>query len=100
MDFLCYNISQINDNVVTVKNYTAHTTTVSDMRIYFKYCSRYERVSNSPESLAYKIINTSNQVVNKNSSETSNLENLTNEVPVQDSNYANKNKKHENFCPQ
>ena len=32
MDFLCYNFFQINDNVVTVKNDVACTTTVSDMQ--------------------------------------------------------------------
>ena len=32
MDFLCSNFHQINDNVVTVKNYVARTITVSDMQ--------------------------------------------------------------------
>ena len=32
MDFLCSGFRQINDNVVTVKNDVARTTTVSDMQ--------------------------------------------------------------------
>ena len=47
---------------------------------------------NSPEPLLDEIINPSDQVVNVNSSETSNLDNMTNEVPPQDINDANKNK--------
>ena len=38
-------------------------------------------------------------MVNANSSETSNLDNIINEMPPQDSNNANKNKEHENLCP-
>ena len=57
---------------------------------FFRYCSRYERCSNSPEPLANEIINTIDQVVNENSPETPNLENMTNEVPAQDSNDSNK----------
>ena len=34
MDFLCSNFRQINDNIVTVKNYVAHTTTVSDIQFF------------------------------------------------------------------
>ena len=49
--------------------------------IFFKYCSRFEIFYNSLETLAYKIINTSDHMVNVNSSETSNLDNITNEVP-------------------
>ena len=36
---------------------------------------------------------------NDNAYETSNLENMTNEVPAQDGNDSNKNKEHENVCP-
>ena len=36
MDYLSSNFFQINDNVVTVKNDVARTTTVSDMQ-FFKY---------------------------------------------------------------
>ena len=98
MNFLCSYISQINDNILTVENYVARTTTVSDMQ-FFKYFSRFERGSNSPEPLSDKNNNTSDQAVNVDSSETSNLENMTNEVPPQDSSDANKNKEHENFYP-
>ena len=38
-------------------------------------------------------------MVNANSSETSNLDNTTNEVTAQDINDANKNKEHESVCP-
>ena len=31
---MCYNFRQINDNVVTVKNNVASTTTVSDMKFF------------------------------------------------------------------
>ena len=96
MDFLCSNFRQINDNVVTVKNDVARTTTVSDMQFVFKYFSRFERGYNAPEPLAEETINTSDQVVNVNCSETSNLDNITNEVPPQDINDA---KKHENVFP-
>ena len=57
-----------------------------------KYCSSFERGSNSTKPLADESINPSDQVVNANSSETSNLYNMTSEVPQQDSNGANKNK--------
>ena len=97
MDYLSSNFRQINDNVVTVKNYVARTTTVSDMQ-FFKYFSRFERGSNSPEPLSDKNNNTSDQAVNVDSSETSNLENMTNELPQQDSKDVNKNKEHENVC--
>ena len=99
MDFLCSNFFQINDNIVTVKNDFARTTTISDMRKKFKYWSRYEIVSNKPEPLVDEIINPSDQLFNANSSETWNLYNMTNEVPPQDSNNANKNKEHKNFYP-
>ena len=46
MDFLCSNISQINDNILTVENYVARTTTVSDMPVFPRYLSGYERVYN------------------------------------------------------
>ena len=59
----------------------------------------FERCSNSPEPLSDKNINPIDQVINENSSETSNLYNMTSEVPQQDSNGANKNKEHENVCP-
>ena len=49
--------------------------------MFFKYCSRFEIGFNSPETVAYKRINPSDQVINENSSETSNLDNMTNEVP-------------------
>ena len=52
MYFLCSNFLQINDNVDTVKNDVACTILVSDMKNNFKYCSRFERGSNSPEPLA------------------------------------------------
>ena len=34
MDFMCSNFRQINDNVVTVKNDVARTTTVGDMKSF------------------------------------------------------------------
>ena len=46
IDFLCSNFHQINDNVATMKNDVAQTTTISDMQVFFKYCSRYEKGSN------------------------------------------------------
>ena len=46
-----------------------------------------------------EIINPSDQVVNSNYYETSNLDNMNNEMPPQDSTDANKNKEHENVCP-
>ena len=39
------------------------------------------------------------QVVSADSSKTSYLYNMTNEVPEQDSNDTNKNKERENVCP-
>ena len=54
---------------------------------------------NSPEPLAYEINNPSDQAVNANASEIAHLDNMTNEVPPQDINNANKNKEHEIFCP-
>ena len=66
---------------------------------FFKYCSRFERGSNSPKPLPDESINPSDQVVNGNSSETSNFDNTANELPPQDSNDANKNKEHEYVCP-
>ena len=51
MDYLFSNFFQINDNVVTVKSDVARTTTVSENAFFFKYCSRFERVSNSFEPL-------------------------------------------------
>ena len=62
--------------------------------------SRYERVYNSPETLLDEIMNSSDQVVNVNSSETSNFDNMTNEVPSQESNDENKNKEREHLCHQ
>ena len=99
MYFLCSNFRQINNNVVTVKNNVARTTTVSDMQTFFNYWSRYERGYNSPELLADDIINPSNQVVNKYSYETSHLHNMTNEMPAQDGDGANKNKEHKISVP-
>ena len=66
---------------------------------FFKYCSIHKRGSNSPEPLADEINNSSNHVANKNSSETSKFYDMTNYMPVQDRNYANKNKEYENVCP-
>ena len=40
------------------------------------YCSSFERGSNSPEPLEDEIINPSDQVVNANSPEISNLDNM------------------------
>ena len=74
-----------------MKNDVARTINVSDMQ-KIKYCSSFERGSNSTKPLADESINPSDQVVNKNSSETSNLENMENEVLPQDSNYAKKTK--------
>ena len=34
MNFLCSNFRQLKDNIVTVKNNVAHTTTVSDMQFF------------------------------------------------------------------
>ena len=59
----------------------------------------FEIYYNSPEPLAVDSINPSDHVVNVNSSETSNLDNMTNELPPKDSNDTNKNKEYENFCP-
>ena len=86
---MCSNFRQINDNVVTVKNDVTRTTTFSDMQ-KINYCSRYERGSNSTEPLSEEIINPTEQVVMVNSSETSNLNNMTNKVPAQESNDTNK----------
>ena len=72
---------------------------VSDKQKFFKYFSSYEIGYNSPEPLSDERINPIDQVVNANSSETSNLNNMDNEVPPQDSSDANKNKEHENVCP-
>ena len=66
MDFLCSNFRQINDSVVTVKYDIAYTTTVSDMQNVFKYCSKFEIGSNSPEPLADKRIDPGDQLVNVN----------------------------------
>ena len=79
-------------NDVTVKNDVDRTTTVSDIQKCFKYCSGYKRGYNSPDTLAYESINTSNQVVNTNSSKTSNFDIITNEVPAHNSNDTNENK--------
>ena len=49
--------------------------------------------------LADESINPSYQVVNANSSETSNMYNMTNGVPAQDSSDADKNKYRKIFCP-
>ena len=65
---------------------------VSDKQKFFKYFSSYEIGYNSPEPLSDERINPIDQVVNANSSETSNLDNITNEVPAKDGNYTNKNK--------
>ena len=92
MDFLCSNFRQINDNVVTVKNDVDRTTNVSYMQKCFKYCSGYKRCYNSPDTLSYESINTSDQVVNTNSSKTSNFDTITNEVPAHNSNDTNENK--------
>ena len=46
-----------------------------------------------------KSINPSDHVVTVSSSETSNLDNTTNEMPPQDSNDSNKNKEHEIVYP-
>ena len=100
MNFLFSKFHQINDNVVTVKNDVAFTTNIIDMRNNFKYFSIYEIGYNSLEYLSDEIINPSHQVVNENSSKTSKLDNITNEVHAQDSNDVNKNKEHENVCPQ
>ena len=70
IDFLLSHFRQINDNFVAVKDDVARTKTFSDMRIMFKYCSRYERGYNSPKLLADKRINPSDQVINANSSKT------------------------------
>ena len=78
-----------------MKNDVACTTTFSDMQFYFKYLSRFERGYDSPEPLSDDRTNQIDQVVNVNSYETSNLDNMTNEVPPQDSNNENKNKEHE-----
>ena len=59
----------------------------------------FERGSNSPGPLADDSINPSDHVVNYHLSETSNLDNMNNKVPPQDSNYANKNKERENVLP-
>ena len=59
MDYLSPHFFQINDNVVNVENDVAYTTTVRDMQKKIKYCSRFERGSNSPEPLADEIINPS-----------------------------------------
>ena len=56
------------------------------------YCSRPEIDYNPPKPLEDESINTSNQVVNTNSSKTSNLDNITKEVTAQDSNDINKTK--------
>ena len=50
----------------------------------------FKRGYNSHVPLVDEIINPSNQVVNANSSETLNLDKITNEVPSQDSNDSNK----------
>ena len=55
-----------------------------------RYFSWYERFYNSPEPLSDEIIDTNDQMVNANSSRTSNLDNMTNEVPAQDSNDKNR----------
>ena len=54
---------------------------VSDKQKFFKYFSSYEIGYNSPEPLSDERIYPIDQVVNANSSETSNLDNITNEVP-------------------
>ena len=61
--------------------------------------SNYERGSNSPEQFLNKSINPIDQVVNANSSKKSNFYNMTNELPEQDINDADKNTEHENVCP-
>ena len=97
MDFLCSYFHQINDNVVAVKNYVACTTTVSDMH-FFQVLLNVERGYNSLEPLADDNINPSEKVFNVNSSETSNLDNIINEVPPHDINDAIK-KQIEILCP-
>ena len=92
MDFLHSNFPQIYDNVATIEDDVACTTTFSDMQSFFKYWSMFKRGYNSHVPLVDEIINPSNQVVNANSSETLNLDKITNEVPPQDSNDSNKNK--------
>ena len=77
MDFLCSNFCQINDNIVTVKMMLL----VLQLLVICKkidYFSNFERSYNSLEPLADKSINPSDQLVNTNSSETSNLDNMTN----------------------
>ena len=96
---MCSNFRQINDNVVTVKIDVACTTTVSDMQKRFKYSSRFEIGSNSSEPLVDERIIPTDQVVNANSYETSNLDIMTNKVPPMDSNDANENKEHEKIYP-
>ena len=57
---------------------------------FFNYFSSFERGYNSPEPLSGDSIHTSDQAFNSNSSETLNLDNMSNEVPPQDSNDINK----------
>ena len=62
------------------------------MQFVFNYWSSYDRGFNSPQPLADNKINANDHVVNVDSSETSNLDNMTNEVPSQYVNDANKKK--------
>ena len=91
MDFLCSKFRQKDDNIVTVKKDVACTTTVSNIH-FFQVSVKVWKSYNSSEPLSDNIINPSDQVVNANSYESSNLYNMTNEVPPQDSNDANNNK--------
>ena len=97
MGFLCSKFIKINDNVVTMKNDVACTTTVSTIifQVFLKVWKRFYE----PEPLEYESIKPSDQVFNVNSPERSNLDNMTNEVPTNDINDTNKSKKHENVCP-
>ena len=84
--FMSSNFRQINYNVGTVKMMLLVLQLSVICKFCFDYFSLFDRCSNSSEPLSDKIIITSDQVVNSNSYETSNLDNKTNTVPPQDSN--------------